>query len=120
MSGKTRVVCPYCSLGCTMFIHPGAPSSVHGPSCVPTLEFDVEGETNRGSLCPRGNMLLELLGHPDRLTEPLLRENGRVRTAGWADTLDALDHGLSEILRESGPSAIGRPFAYRSPLYAVL
>jgi formate dehydrogenase major subunit len=42
-----------------------------------------------------------------RLTEPLLRENGRLRPATWDEALDAAARGFRATLESYGPHAIG-------------
>jgi len=41
-----------------------------------------------------------------RLTEPMVRENGILRTATWNEALDRAAHGF-EIARAQGPNAFG-------------
>ena len=43
----------------------------------------------------------------DRLTEPLIRENGRLRTATWDEALDRAAAGLSAIVGQHGPDSFG-------------
>lgn len=42
-----------------------------------------------------------------RLTEPLLRENGRLRPATWDEALDAAAQGFRRVRDGHGPHAIG-------------
>lgn len=42
-----------------------------------------------------------------RLTEPLLRENGRLRPATWDEALDAAAQGFRRVLDAHGPHAVG-------------
>src|ERR1700730_5298477 len=62
----TATHCPYCSMQCGIKLVAGD----GGPGLEPWLDFP----TNRGRLCQKGWTAAELLGHPDRLTEPLLRD----------------------------------------------
>ena len=43
----------------------------------------------------------------DRLTEPLIRENGRLRTATWDEALDRAAGGLRAIVGQHGPDSFG-------------
>ncbi len=43
----------------------------------------------------------------ERLTEPLVRENGALRPASWDEALDRAATGLQAAVAESGPSAVG-------------
>ncbi|MBU4319222.1 MAG: 4Fe-4S dicluster domain-containing protein [Proteobacteria bacterium] len=60
---------------------------------------------NRGKLCIRGQAALQGVYNPDRLTTPMLKENGRFKTISFAQA-DAL---MAEKLREAvrkGPNRI--------------
>ncbi len=42
-----------------------------------------------------------------RLTEPLVRDGGRLRPASWDEALDRAAEGLSRAVAGRGPDAIG-------------
>jgi formate dehydrogenase major subunit len=42
-----------------------------------------------------------------RLTEPLVRTNGKLRTADWDSALDAAADGIRSTVERFGPSAFG-------------
>jgi formate dehydrogenase major subunit len=42
-----------------------------------------------------------------RLTEPMIRENGRLRTATWDEALDRAAVGLRTIVGTHGPDSFG-------------
>ncbi len=42
-----------------------------------------------------------------RLTEPLVRENGRLRPASWEEALDRAAGGLRDVVAKHGPDAVG-------------
>jgi predicted molibdopterin-dependent oxidoreductase YjgC len=42
-----------------------------------------------------------------RLTEPMIREDGRLRTATWDEALDRAADGLRTIVGQHGPSSFG-------------
>ena len=43
----------------------------------------------------------------DRLSEPLLRENGKLRTASWGEALDRAAEGFRRELALTGPAGFG-------------
>ncbi len=60
-----------------------------------------EGGRNRGQACLKGRFLLpDLLGHPERLTAPLVRRGGAMVQASWQEALAAAAEGLQ---RAEGP-----------------
>ena len=42
-----------------------------------------------------------------RLTEPMVREGGRLRPASWDEALDFAAEGFRRVKAEKGPGAIG-------------
>lgn len=42
-----------------------------------------------------------------RLTQPLVRENGRLRPAGWDEALDRAASGFRRVRDAHGPNALG-------------
>jgi formate dehydrogenase major subunit len=42
-----------------------------------------------------------------RLTEPLVRDNGRLRPASWDEALSRAAEGFRAVVTEHGPSAFG-------------
>ena len=42
-----------------------------------------------------------------RLTEPLVRENGALRPAGWDEALNRVAAGVQSAIQERGPHAFG-------------
>jgi len=63
MADAARGVCLFCSLGCGLSIE-----SQDGEPLA--LEYDQASAVNEGTLCAKGNYLLELLNHRRRLAEP--------------------------------------------------
>ncbi|GIJ21486.1 molybdopterin oxidoreductase [Micromonospora lutea] len=64
--------------------------------------------TNRGGLCQKGWTSTELLGHPDRLTSPLLRDpaSGELRPASWDAALDRITSGIRDVQEQHGRDAV--------------
>ena len=107
MKHAERSICPFCSMGCTLLIHPGTGAPYVGQEGIPALDYDPEGRVNRGSLCGKGNMALELLTHPQRQQVPQLRRDGTLVPVSWDDALGTLAGELERIRRTDGPGAIG-------------
>lgn len=97
---KIRTTCSYCGVGCQMYLH------VKDNKVVKVT--GVEGVApNNGSLCVKGRFGYEFLHHPERLTKPLIKENGKFREASWNEALDFVAGKLKEIRDKSGPDAVG-------------
>jgi formate dehydrogenase alpha subunit len=94
-------VCPYCGVGCRLEL------GVKGEMIV-SVSPDREGPVNRGQACVKGRFGLdEIVHHPDRLTVPLIRRNGRLEEASWEEALDLVARRFTEIRDERGPDSLG-------------
>ena len=65
--------------------------------------------TNRGGLCAKGWTAAELLGHPERLTTPLVRDGrgSSLRPASWNEALERIVAGFQSAQMEYGRDAVG-------------
>jgi predicted molibdopterin-dependent oxidoreductase YjgC len=62
---------------------------------------------NQGKLCIKGWTVHEFVHSKDRLTKPLIKENGSFREASWDEALDLVVDKLSAIRDNYGPDAFG-------------
>jgi len=62
---------------------------------------------SRGSLCIKGWLAGDFVGHPDRLTHPLLRQGDRTVKATWNQALSLAAARLQSIKKEFGPQSLG-------------
>jgi assimilatory nitrate reductase catalytic subunit len=97
----TDTHCPYCSLQCGMRLRTGRSA----PSVAPWEEFP----TNRGGLCRKGWTSVELLGHRERLTAPLVRdpETGELAQATWSEAIGRVAQAVTATQRRHGRDAVG-------------
>ena len=93
-------ICPYCGVGCAFYI------VVENGRAI-GLEYMTDHPVNQGSLCSKGNAALEILGHPERLTQPLIKSTGGFRQASWEEALGLIGQRLSTIRQTTGPDALG-------------
>jgi assimilatory nitrate reductase catalytic subunit len=80
-----------------------------GPSKPPVLAPQGDFPTNRGGLCAKGWTAADLLGHPERLTRPLVRD-GRgapLRPATWNEALERIVAAFQKTQRDHGLDAVG-------------
>ncbi len=94
-----RTTCPYCGVGCQMDIHvkDGKIIKITG----------AEGQPNERRLCVKGRFGWGFVQHEDRLTTPLIKENGKHREATWDEALDLVAKRLKEVKAKYGPEKIG-------------
>ncbi|ABF43825.1 assimilatory nitrate reductase, catalytic subunit (plasmid) [Deinococcus geothermalis DSM 11300] len=101
-ASATRVVrttCPYCAVQCNfdLQIEDNLPVKA-----TPTKECPVA----HGTVCKKGLSALNDLRHPDRLTQPLLRENGELVPVSWTEALAYVSDALGPLLATQ-PTAVG-------------
>ncbi|WDN88181.1 hypothetical protein BuS5_01149 [Desulfosarcina sp. BuS5] len=97
---KVRTTCSYCGVGCQLYLH------VKDNRIVKVT--GVEGTPpNYGSLCVKGRFGYNFVNSPERLTTPLIKENGEFREASWDEALDLVAGRLKSIKEEHGPDSIG-------------
>ena len=97
---KTQTTCSYCGVGCQMDLH------VKDNRIVKVTGVE-DAPPNFGSICVKGRFGFDFIHSPDRLTKPLIKENGRFRDAGWDEALDLVADRLSRIKEQSGADSIG-------------
>lgn len=97
---KVRTTCTYCGVGCQLELN------VHGNRIVKVTSGRSLGLPNEGSLCIKGRFGMDFVGHPDRLTKPLVRKNGELQEVSWDEALDYMAEKLKAIRDEHGPDSI--------------
>ncbi len=92
--------CAYCGTGCSIDLH-----VVDGK--VVKITGTEDGVVNKGSLCVKGRFGYDFIHHEDRLTTPLIKENGSFREASWDEALGIVASRLGEIKNKYGSDSIG-------------
>jgi formate dehydrogenase major subunit len=67
----------------------------------------VDAPANGISTCIKGKFAWDFVNSEQRLTTPLIRENGQFREAGWDEALDLVARRLLQIRALHGPDSIG-------------
>ena len=73
---ETRNTCTYCSVACGIIIHSLGDRAKNALSDIIHIEGDPDHPVNRGTLCPKGSTLLDVVHAPTRLSCPMHREAG--------------------------------------------
>lgn len=95
-----KTTCSYCGVGCQINLHVN-------DNTVLKITGAEDSAPNYGSLCVKGRFGFDFINSPDRLTTPLIRENGELREASWDEALDKVANSLTEIKENNGPDSIG-------------
>jgi formate dehydrogenase major subunit len=86
---ETRNMCPYCSVSCGVLIYTTGDKSKNAKADIIHIEGDPDNPVNRGTLCPKGAGLLDMVKSPNRLKFPEVREPGtnEWKRISWDDAL---------------------------------
>jgi len=75
-STVTRSTCPYCSVSCGMLIYKLGDTAKNVREHVIHVEGDPDNPVNRGTLCPKGAGVMDMINSPGRVIYPSVREAG--------------------------------------------
>jgi formate dehydrogenase major subunit len=89
---ETRNTCTYCSVSCGILIHSLGDRAKNARSAIVHIEGDPDHPVNRGTLCPKGSALLDMVHAPTRLQHPRYRAPGETsfRRVTWDFALDRI------------------------------
>ncbi len=96
--------CTHCADGCKTTL--GVRRSDTGMEIVRGDNRDKSG-INGDFLCIKGRYAFDFAQHEDRLTQPLVRKNGRLVPATWEEAFELIGKKLAEIRDRDGGKAIG-------------
>lgn len=97
---KVRTTCTYCGVGCQIYLH------IKDNRVVKVTGVKDAGP-NYGSMCVKGRFGFDFIGSSERLTRPLIKENGEFRETSWNEALDKVALELGRIKAAHGPDSIG-------------
>jgi len=98
---KTRTTCPYCGVGCQLDLNVN-----HRTGRIVRATSEVGCVPNNGNLCVKGRFGTDFVARPDRLSVPLIKENGTFREASWDEALDHVASRFTELKAKHGPDAL--------------
>lgn len=96
---KVRTTCPYCGVGCQLWLH------VRDDKIVRVTGVE-DAKPNKGRTCVKGRFGYDFIYNKDRLTTPLIKGNGEFREAGWDEALDLIADKFGGFIAESDPDSV--------------
>ncbi|CAL7960304.1 Formate dehydrogenase subunit alpha [Gammaproteobacteria bacterium] len=97
---KTLTTCPYCGTGCGFYL------VTDNNNQAIAVEASSNNVVSQGSLCIKGWNAYQFINHPDRLTTPLIRKNGKLRQASWDEALNLVATKLKTMQERYGNDAL--------------
>ena len=96
--------CTHCADGCKTTL--GVRRADTGMEIVRGDNRDKSG-INGDFLCIKGRYAFDFVHHPDRVTHPLIRKNGRLTESSWEEAFELIGRRFKEVCDEHGGKAIG-------------
>ena len=89
---ETRNTCTYCSVACGIIMYSRGDLKKGEKAEVYHIEGDPDHPTNRGTLCPKGAALLDMVHSETRLKQPMIRKPGsdKFEPISWDAAFDKI------------------------------
>src|SRR6059058_536184 len=97
-------ICTHCGDGCKTTL--GVRRSDTGTEIVRGDNRDKSG-INGDFLCIKGRYVFDFAHHDDRITQPLIRKDGKLALATWDEAFELIGRRFKEIREQHGGQAIG-------------
>ncbi|MEL4454597.1 formate dehydrogenase subunit alpha [Lutimonas vermicola] len=95
-----RTTCTYCGVGCQLDV-----SVIDGE--IRGIQAPETAEVNEGHTCLKGRFAFQFYNHPDRLTDPLIKRDGKFEVVSWEDAYDFMAKKLTAVKEAYGADSIG-------------
>jgi formate dehydrogenase major subunit len=113
---ETRNTCTYCSVACGVLIYSLGDRAKNAKSDIIHIEGDPDHPVNRGTLCPKGSALLDIVHAPTRLKYPQYRapRSNAFKQVSWDFALDRIatlmkqDRDANFIARNATGATVNR------------
>lgn len=99
---KVLTTCTFCGTGCTLELNVKNNRIVG----ITSNRNSEQSPVNKGSLCVKGRFGWDFINSFDRLTDPLIKENGEFRKTTWEEALDLAATKLSTLKVKYGSDAL--------------
>ncbi len=99
MDRDVTTTCGYCGVGCRLEAHAR-------DGRVANITPALDGPANKGHTCLKGRFAHQFSRNRERLTTPLIRSDGELRPASWAEAIARIVSELTRIRDSAGPDAI--------------
>jgi formate dehydrogenase major subunit len=86
---ETRSTCPYCSVSCGLIMYSLGDKAKNVKSTIIHIEGDPDHPVSRGTLCPKGAGVLDMIKSENRVKFPQVREagSGEWKRITWDEAL---------------------------------
>jgi len=95
-----NTICPFCGVGCGMGLRVSNQQVI---GVEPLSQHPI----SHGQLCSKGWSTAFGIDPRDRITTPLIKDDGRFRVASWDEALSLIASKFKQFIAESGNDAVG-------------
>ncbi len=98
---ETRTTCPYCGVGCQLNI------KTNGDE-IARVEAATEGNppNPKGRMCVKGRFGNEYVNDEDRITQPLIKRDGKFEEVSWDEALEYITERFEKIREKHAADSI--------------
>jgi NADH-quinone oxidoreductase subunit G len=89
-------ICPHCPVGCNLAINIRREHKTGGGIVIKRIMPRQNEWVNEIWICDKGRLGYHYTEHQERLTQPLIRQNGELVPASWGEALDRVAQHLGE------------------------
>lgn len=95
---ETRNTCTYCAVGCGIILYSKGNLAKGEKAVITHIEGDSDHPTNRGTLCPKGAALLDMVHSANRLRQPMVRKPGSAKfePISWDAALERIARAMKD------------------------
>jgi len=92
--------CPLCEATCGLEVS-------HRDGAVVRIRGDRDDVFSHGFICPKGSTLGKLDQDPDRVSQPLVKRDGRHEEVTWDQAFALIEERMTPLIAEHGPNSVG-------------
>jgi len=96
----TKTTCPYCGVGCQL-------NAGVANGRIAQIRPVLDDPVSNGHLCVKGRYAFDFVTSPDRITSPMIREDGQWRSVSWDEAIDYAASRLKASIEKNGPDSVG-------------
>lgn len=93
-------LCPYCAVGCGLYLVVDKGKAIG-------IEYMTDHPASEGALCPKGNSVLEIIDHEERLRYPMKKVGDGFVRISWNEALEMVAHAMLLSIKKHGPKSLG-------------
>jgi len=93
-------LCPYCAVGCGLYLVVDKGKAIG-------IEYMTDHPASEGALCPKGNSVLEIIDHEERLKYPMKKVGDGFVRISWDEALELIAHAMKLSIKKYGPKSMG-------------